>query len=771
MAWVQKYQILTRDIHNILWTTRIYKQDYTGSIINLIGAGAEPLRFEHVTENDELADPIKSSRAVLTVYSYEMFAHADFYSNDDMQDKVEIYQGANLYWSGYVDPRQYKEPYGPVPYFTTISCIDGLTLLKNIPYESSPGVPYNGLRFTSQILLDILGKIGFTSFREFINVYEANMDNGTGDSPLDQQRLNTDRFVDQYCDEVLKAILKKYFAAVKQDAGIFHFFRPKEMSQSIVYGRTFTGATTKTATLMYPQQFINRPGTTSPFHQWPGSVVTIQRPAKKITCRQDYGYKDSWLDNWKFEPDTFDGSTFRYWSKDSGLVVGPVKELIATEENGLFIDNYNSTSGRIRQAFGYYAAVTGSGNDKFYLEFKYLIYNPTASTISSVSIITRLYSSASGAALKPGANLDDGFWSTGDIILSETNVAPGVTEWKTFKTQCTTGLPDTGPYWMEIAKPYGTEAFYLCFKDIKTGVVSGDLVTLTRTTAMIIRGPSHRRMSPSTLSLGNRQTASIEIKEITERIYTKENAINGEEREYEFELGDVVDSNVDNIIEQFAGASVVYDGAANKPSAAWSTRGGSENKPLLEIVGDEIAEHYSRAKQLIDIQIWEAAQEASSLKMIGSFQDDINKRETAIGLTTWINVSFQTFASAGFNITTAISPSAAAYAATNEIQVRAGDKLKVTLTLNLTSGLQPNIYLYASMDVRSNVVTLTPGINRVELTSTYTGPVRMFIEVAGASDFATTNTTINKMINRVFAANRGTFNVKSRIWKIDLIEL
>jgi hypothetical protein len=188
-------------------------------------------------------------------------------------------------------------------------------------------------------------------------------------------------------------------------------------------------------------------------------------------------------------------------------------------------------------------------------------------------------------------------------------------------------------------------------------------------------------------------------------------------------------------------------------------------------VGDEISEHYSRAKQLTDIQIWEAAQEASSLKMIGSFQDDINKRETASGLTTWLNGSFQTFASAGLNITTAISLSAAAYAATNEIQVRAGDKLKVTITLNLTSGLQPNIYLYASMDVRSNVVTLTPGINRVELTSTYTGPVRMFIEVAGASDFATTNTTINKMINRVFAANRGTFNVKSRIWKIDLIEL
>jgi hypothetical protein len=265
--------------------------------------------------------------------------------------------------------------------------------------------------------------------------------------------------------------------------------------------------------------------------------------------------------------------------------------------------------------------------------------------------------------------------------------------------------------------------------------------------------------------------ASIEIKEITERIYEKTNPINGEEREYEFDLGDIIGSNVDNIIEQFAGGSVAFVGSTHIPTTAWSTRGGSENKPLLELVGDELAEHFSRAKQLVDLQLWESDKGPSTFNPIGSLQDDINKRPAPSGLTGWTNGNFASFAATGLNITTAISLSAAAYAATNEIQVRAGDKLKVTITLNLTSGLQPNIYLYASMDVRSNVVTLTPGINRVELTSTYTGPVRMFIEVAGASDFATTNTTINKMINRVFAANRGTFNVKSRIWKIDLIEL
>lgn len=770
MAWVQKYQLLIRDCHNILWTTRIYKQDYAGSIITLIGAGPDPLLFEHLTESDDLVDPIKSTRAILTVYSYAMFAHSDFYSVDDMYHKVEIDQGANLYWTGYIDPRQFQESYGPVPYFTTITCIDGLTLLKNIRYEQSPGTPYNGLRLTSQILLDVLGKIGFTSFREFINIYETSMNNGTTDSLFDQEKLNADGFEDKYCDEVLREVLKKYFAAIKQNAGVFVVYRPKEMSQELVYGRIFTGATIKTATVIYPQQFIQRPTVVSPFQQWPGSVVTIQRPAKKIICRQDYGYKESWLDNWKFEPDTFDGTTFRHWIKDAGLVIGPVKELIATEENGLYIDNYNSTTGRIRQAFGYNAVVTDRGKDKFYLEFKYAIYNPTASTISSAAIITRLYSSASGAALMPGANLDDGFWSTGDIILSMINVEPGVTEWKTFKTQCPTGLPDAGPYWMEISKPYGTNRFYLLIKEIKIGVVSGDMITLTRTSAMISRG-SQRRGGFPTLSRGRMKVAMVEIKEITERIYEKTNPINGEEREYEFDLGDIIGSNIDNIIEQFAGGSVVYTGSAHIPSAAWSTRGGSENKPLLELVGDEIAEHYSRPKQLLDFQIWEAVKEASSLNMLGSFQDDINMRPAASGLTEWINGNFAYFFSDGLDIEMAISLAGQGYANTNETTFRAGDKISGTITLTMNSGAQPSIYLFSGQTLRSNVVNLQPGLNQVEIISNYTGLARLFIEVGNNSDFTTSSTTLNKMINRIFAANRGTFKVKSRKWKIDLIEL
>lgn len=770
MAWGTKYEILTRDIHNVLWTTHIKLQDYTGAVTHLIGAGENPLRFEHLTESDDLADPIKSSRAILTVFSYSMFAHADLYSDDDMHHRVEIKQGANLYWSGFIDPKQYKEPYGPVPYFTTISCIDGLTLLKNIRYEQSPGTPYNGLRLTSQIILDILGKIDFSSFREFVNVYEANMSKAAGASPFDQEKHNTDGFQDDYCDEVLKKILKKYHAAIKQHNGIFTIYRPKEMSQELVYGRNFTGPTSKTSVPIYPQQFIKRPGNTSTFKQYPGSLVTIQRPARKIICRQDYGYKESWLDNWKFEADTFNGTTFRHWLKGVGLVIGPVKELIAGEENGVFIDAYNSTGGRLQQAFGYNAVVTPTGNDKFFLEFKYLLYNPTADVIPSKALYFRLYSSASGASLKPGPSLDDGFWSSGDMMIPEYDIQPGVSEWKTFRTQSATGLPDTGPYWMEIVWPGNAHQLYLCVKDIKIGVISGAMAALTKTNAMIGRG-SQRRGGYSTMSWGRMKMATVEIKEITERIYEKTNPINGEEREYEFDLGDIIGSNLNNIIEQFAGGSVAFDGSTHKPTTSWSTRGGSENKPLLELIGDELAQHYSRAKQLVDLQMWESNPGPSTFNMIGSLQDDINKHSTEANYTGWTNANFIAFSSDGLNITQAIGLAGTGYAYTNSIPVRKGDIIHINMTVTINSGPFIKFYLFEDGIRRSGTTEVNTGQYGIDLIAYETSNPRIQVETTGASDFELSDVTISMMVNRKFIPNRGTFNVKSRMWKIDLIEL
>lgn len=60
-------------------------------------------------------------------------------------------------------------------------------------------------------------------------------------------------------------------------------------------------------------------------------------------------------------------------------------------------------------------------------------------------------------------------------------------------------------------------------------------------------------------------------------------------------------------------------------SAEWATRGGSEDRPLLEIIGGELGDQYSRPKQLIQMEIQEVDTAGPVLNIIGNIQDSLNQ--------------------------------------------------------------------------------------------------------------------------------------------------
>ena len=563
MALGQKYQINKHDRHDIAWTTKIYEEGYTGAITYFVAADAEPAQINDCNESDDPIDPIKDKRFYLNVFSTSMFGLADFYSAEEMVLWAEVYQGLSLYMAGWVDPGEYEEAYGPAPYIARICIVDGLSILPKIKYTPSGGTLYDDYRLESDIIRTILGKIGFTSFREYVNVYETNMDNGVGDSPLDQCKLNVDNFADMYCDEVLREILKSYGACIRQQGGVFNIYRPRELTGTTVYGRYFTGATTKTAISFTAAQYIQRTGYATTYHQMPGSRIMIQRPAKEVKIKQDYGKKQSWLDNWDFKAETFASGTFTNWIRDATLIVGPISSLIRTDDEGFYIDNASSGSGGFRQAFGYNVDI--SPVDTFFVEMQYRVMNPNASAIASLQITFRVYSSASFEHMYLIDGQTCGFSATPSYInIVLTDVEPGVTDWQTWRREVPTGLPDTGPYWIEFFK--GTESVYPCIKDVKIGVVSDSIAILPKTTRVV----SDRRQSPSTMMRSIR-TATYKIEERVGREYTSVNAINGEEIVYDCMLGDVTDVSVTNIIEQFAGTKTVVSSGIEDAAADFVT--------------------------------------------------------------------------------------------------------------------------------------------------------------------------------------------------------
>jgi len=761
MAWGKKYQILHRDRHNVLWTIDIYKDGYGGAITNMIGYGSEPVQVQYTTESDDLADPLKSSKAVFSIYSYSMFAWAELYSVDDRTHRVTIYMGSTYYWEGFVDPHQYQEAYGPVPYETKIHCTDGLTLLKNIPYEASPGVPYTGLRLESQVVLDCLGKIGQYTFREYVNVYETTFNDDVGDSPMDQLKLNSANFEGKYCDEVLKQIAKKYFAVVRQDLGIFNIYRPKELKGETVYGRVFYTATTKIGASHSADQFIARPGTSSPLLQIPGSVTNIQGPAKKITIKQDYGQAESWIKNWQLKGNTFDGTDFEGWTRGSAYpYCKPVGDYLAGETEGVaMIDTELSPLFYIYQDFALASKATAT--DIIVFDFDWGHFNDTASTWSNTQLTIEI---KQGSYYLKEKNDTEAEWTTTPTFIQwMRDVPPGWTGWQNWKRQVV-GLPGNGTIRISLF-PTQWGGVYAFFRKLKFDTSSIQVARFRSTSALI---STNRRQSPSTMSRYPGKTI-VDIKEITEKIYEATNAINGEERTYEVDLGDVSDAAIDNVAEQFTGA--LMRAATNSPTTIWHTRGGSENKSLLQLVADEIAEFRSRSKQLLDFKIMETEKTESAITFLKNFQDGINKGEIPTGLSNWYNATFTAFSSNGLNIYYAIHYTGTGYAYTNLIPMKSGDKITGTMTLTLNSGDKPELFLYGDSDVRSNIQELQPGVNQIELTSTYTGSVRLQIQVNGATDFEIESAQLIKWANRIFAANRGTFKMKTRTWKIDLIEL
>lgn len=541
---------------------------YTEEFDILEAATEEPGQLEHLNESDRIKDPIKSSRLQLFVLCRSMFALADLYSEGDMHHAIELYQDDVLYWKGFVDPRQYEEAYGPVPYVSRITCTDGLTLLKNIPYEESDGVPYTGRKTAAAIVLDILGKIGHAEFKEYDNLYEVTMESDTGDSPWDQTSIDTTVFTSKAlnCYEVLKHLLRTKNACIKQDTtGVFCIYRPFEIKNDTIYGRHFTSPTTKAAIELEPAQYINRPGSISPYRQMPGSIVGIQQATRKVTLTQDYGNKDNWLTGGEMKAEQYDGEEWEGWTRAGGSFAEPLSNYVTEERDGVIITGTNPipfAPFSLSQTIA--TAAVSSEKDKVIVEFEYGYFNTGPIDLTGYAELNIEIKQGSHYLTNPDwnyylthpprpANPKDLLWKDEpDVIrLGENALFIGFSTWRTFK-QAVTGIPEDGEITIKLLPIMTSRRIYPVLKNIKIYVTSAEIQKL-RTSAVMTNDPRSRKQSTLTSRYAY-ERIEVKVEEFIKQEYTATNLVNGEEQKEDFILGDVTDCNIDNVLEQFRGA-------------------------------------------------------------------------------------------------------------------------------------------------------------------------------------------------------------------------
>lgn len=76
-------------------------------------------------------------------------------------------------------------------------------------------------------------------------------------------------------------------------------------------------------------------------------------------------------------------------------------------------------------------------------------------------------------------------------------------------------------------------------------------------------------------------------------------------------------------------ANIVCDGTTKEASfnpvsgQSWDTRGGSENDPIVELIGGEIGGQFARPKHLLDLELYEVSN--AFFKLVGNLQDVLNQ--------------------------------------------------------------------------------------------------------------------------------------------------
>lgn len=575
----QAYELGIYNRWNSPWRVKFFVEGHSSGITTLRG-GDRPIKFEFQNEKDDYSDPYRPSRVIITLAVTENFLFTDLFTQDQMSCYVEIYQDgesdSDLYWRGWVDPSQYKEPYDVPPYYLEIVCIDGLTLLRSIKYaeeEDSSGnlTYYTGRKLESDIIYDILQKIGYTEFKEFINLYDIAMTISASDSPADQTLIDVSLFKDLYCDDVLKKILNKHLACIRQKAGVFCIYRPKDLVKATVYGRHFTNGSTKTAVVHYPTQYISRTAThPSAFRQIPGGM-RMQQTVGRPRVHQDFGNKESWISNYKLHAETYNPTThvWQGWDETGGDYVVPVGDYVGGEVEGAILIT-NSGAHSFFAEFGDLGFYTAF--DLGVLEFEYGFYSEHAVDYGPlIAPLLKITSGTGGITLTLTA-IDEttAHWTYGGSALGIlTTIEPGWSGWKTFRIQF------TGFGW---GNEFKAQLLYNLYSDYYTAIKN---VRFYATSFSIRKKQLQRTLRQRVIVRGRNEGFSIILRDKYYTVKYKEAAENsveatyipvtgftsGEELDFDFVLGDVIkesspaedsDVGITNIIEQFAGALAVY---------------------------------------------------------------------------------------------------------------------------------------------------------------------------------------------------------------------
>jgi len=396
------------------------------------------------------------------------------------------------------------------------------------------------------------------------------------------------------CYDVVIDVLSNYGARVVQhlikgtaDSNFYIIVhRIEELKDATMYGHLFTDATTKSAITItgHDQEFARSTNSGTLIQR--GNTVMLRRPWENIIITQDHGVVNNHVLNGNFDYDTF-GYSGGSWGIPSPWLFNGVTSLepvradgIAEDEGIHLLDNNSSLGGYIYQTM-----LTHGQSVLFSLRIDY--GHKTSAGTSTLNIKGKLIAQNSDADATK-YYWDGSSWGV-DTTFSIVQEASATTfsGWKTFESFGSDPAVTKKYFVLQLYEAYDPGSVCTSyFKNVELRFYDTNYSIITE----------------------------------TEYDVSNDSVTSGEDIELEVTNGDPPIALGDRIYRNgiyYLSGTGAYTGASE-----WSTRDGSEEDPIIELVYGEIAAQHARSYQLLDVQLLETD---DPLYLVGTFEDPLNQ--------------------------------------------------------------------------------------------------------------------------------------------------
>ena len=325
-----KYLVEWTDTENVLYSVRIYQKGYTGTSTEVSGYGV--LKYGSVNDNLEA---IRGNGLDLNLNATTDLTLEDLYTEEENSFAVKMYRKNKLLFDGFLKPDGIYQSFVQDQWVLSLSCVDGLGLLKDLAFVQSTGLPFKGKQRAIDVIYNCLNRTGLQmNINTSVNIYYEGLTPSETLDPLHEVYVSVDRFVKNDndtimdCNDVLKSILNLFNAVICQIDGQWYIFRPNELFENTIVkfrqysetNNTYIKLNTKNLEFNLGSQINNY----YPHHSGGNQQIEIKGSVSAARINYKYGFQKSLNTNPNLN---HTGKTYPGWTviNEPYIIIDPTK--------------------------------------------------------------------------------------------------------------------------------------------------------------------------------------------------------------------------------------------------------------------------------------------------------------------------------------------------------------------------------------------------------------------------------------------------------------